>query len=214
MTAAPKGAIFDLNGTLVDDLSFHFDAWREFAKRHDVTLDDAFLQSINGLKNEDIFPKILGRAVDRDELRALEDEKEGRYRDLYRPHLAPLRGAEALLDRLHREGVKLAVASSAPPENRALVIDGLGWQTRFDAIVASEGLKGKPAPDIFLAAARELGVEPRECVAFEDAVNGVRAAVAAGMKVVGITSTVDAETLRSAGAAITAAHFDEVPWPP
>ena len=209
-----RAAIFDLNGTLVDDLRFHFDAWREFASKRGYTLDDAFLQSINGLKNEDIFPRILGRAVSREELRALEAEKEERYRDLYRPHLAPLRGASELLDRLHREGVKLAVASSAPPENRALVIEGLGWQERFDAIVASEGLPGKPAPDIFLAAAKALGVAPSSCVAFEDAVNGVRSAVAAGMKVVGITSTVDADTLRSAGAVITAAHFDEVPWPP
>jgi beta-phosphoglucomutase len=214
MIGAPRGAIFDLNGTLVDDLRYHFDAWRAFARTHDITLDDAFLQSINGLKNEDIFPKILGRAVPPDELRALEREKEERYRDLYRPHLAPLRGANELLDRLHAAGVKLAFASSAPPDNRALVIEGLGWQQRFDIVVASEGLPGKPAPDVFLAAAKQLDVAPNECVVFEDAVNGVRAAVAAGMKVVGITSTVDAATLRSAGAAITAAHFDEVAWPP
>jgi beta-phosphoglucomutase len=202
-----RGAIFDLNGTLVDDLRFHFDAWREFGAKHGVTLDDAFLQSINGLKNEDIFPKILGRAVSNDELRELEAEKEERYRALYRPHLEPLRGANELLDRLHRAGVKLAVASSAPPENRALVIEGLGWQERFDAIVASEGLPGKPAPDVFLAAAKAVGVVPSECVVFEDAVNGVRAAVAAGMKVVGITTTVEANTLREAGATITAADF-------
>lgn len=202
-----RAAVFDLNGTLVDDLRFHFDAWREFGARHGVTLDDAFLQSINGFKNEDIFPKILGRAVTPDELAELEAEKEGRYRDLYRPHLAPLRGANELLDRLHARGVKLAVASSAPPENRALVIEGLGWQKRFDAIVASEGLRGKPEPDIFLAAAKALAVAPAQCVAFEDAVNGVRAAIAACMKVVGITTTVSAEKLREAGAAITAADF-------
>lgn len=179
-----------------------------------MTLDDAFLQSINGLKNEDIFPKILGRGISEGELRALEAEKEERYRELYRAHLAPLRGANALLERLHAEGVKLAVASSAPPANRALVIEGLGWQQRFDVVVASEGLPGKPAPDVFLAAAKAIGVAPADCVVFEDAVNGVKAAVAAGMKVVGITTTVDADTLRSAGAAITAAHFDEVSWPP
>lgn len=209
-----KGAIFDLNGTLVDDLRYHFEAWREFAQRRGLTLDDAFLQSINGLKNEDIFPKILGRSVAPDELAALEAEKEERYRALYRPRLAPLRGASELLDRLRAAGVKLAVASSAPPENRALVIEGLGWETRFDAIVASEGLPGKPAPDVFLHAAKMIGVAAAECVVFEDAVNGVRAAVSAGMRVIGITSTVDADTLRSAGAAMTAAHFDEVPWPP
>jgi len=125
-----------------------------------------------------------------------------------------MRGANEFLDRLHAQGVKLALASSAPRANREFVIDGLGWQSRFDAVVATEGLPGKPAPDAFLAASQALGVHPRDCVVFEDAVNGVRAGVAAGMTVVGITSTVDADTLRSAGAAITAAHFDEVPWPP
>jgi beta-phosphoglucomutase len=207
LVEALRGAIFDLNGTLVDDLRFHFDAWREFGAKRGITLDDAFLQSINGLKNEDIFPKIVGRAVSKEELSTLEAEKEERYRALYRPHLAPLAGANELLDRLHAAGVKLAVASSAPPENRALVIEGLGWQQRFDAVVASEGLPGKPAPDVFLAAAKQIGVEPAACIVFEDAVNGVRAAKAAGMAVVGITTTVAAAALREAGAAITAADF-------
>lgn len=210
----PAGAIFDLNGTLVDDLAYHFQAWRELGARLGKTLDDAFLQSINGLKNEDILPRITGRPLSADELRALEDEKESRYRALYRPHLTAVRGADALLERLRADGTKLAVASSAPPDNRAMVLGGLGWTARFDAVVASEGLPGKPAPDVFLAAARAIGVPPAACVAFEDAENGVRAAVAAGMRVVGITTTLDAATLRSAGAAITAAHFDEVSWPP
>lgn len=209
-----RAAIFDLNGTLVDDLRFHFDAWRAFGKTHGITLDDAFLQSINGLKNEDIFPKILGRAVSPEELASFEAEKEETYRALYRPRLTPMRGADQMIARLRSAGLKLAIASSAPPENRRMVIEGLGWQRTFDAIVASEGLPGKPAPDVFLRAAYELAVEPTECIVFEDAVLGVRAAVAAGMKVIGITSTVDADTLRSAGASITAAHFDEVPWPP
>ena len=211
MTSA---AIFDLNGTLVDDLEFHFRAWRALGERLGKTLDDAFLQSINGLKNEDILPMIVGRPVDRAELRALEHEKEEHYRTLYRPHLAPVRGAIALIERMKREGWKLAIASSAPPENRALVLDSALFRDRFGAVVASEGMPGKPAPDVFLAAARALGVTPEECVVFEDAVNGVRAAVAAKMRVIGITTTVDAATLRAAGATSTFANFEEVPWPP
>ena len=86
-------------------------------------------------------------------------EKEERYRTLYRPHLAPHRGAEELLARLRARGLKLAVASSAPEANRALVLDGLEWHTRFDVVVAAEGLRGKPAPDIYLAAAKAM--DPR-----------------------------------------------------
>jgi beta-phosphoglucomutase len=207
-------AIFDLNGTLVDDLEFHFRAWRALGERLGKTLDDAFLQSINGLKNEDILPMLIGRPVDRAELRALEHEKEEHYRTLYRPHLAPVRGAIALIERMKREGWKLAIASSAPPENRALILESAHFADRFDAVVASEGMPGKPAPDVFLAAARALDVSPEACIVFEDAAIGVRAAVAARMRVIGITTTVDAATLRAAGATSTFPTFEEVPWPP
>ena len=115
------------------------------------------------------------------------------------------------LDRLRDGGMKLAVASSAPPANRKLVLDGLGWNERFDAVVASEGLRGKPAPDVFLAAAERLGVPPEACIAFEDAVNGVQSAASAGMLVVGVTTNVPAATLASAGARFTIADFVSLP---
>lgn len=205
------GAVFDLDGTLVDNIRFHFEAFRTLAKRLDLVMDEPTFQSFNGLKNEDIFPRFLARTLTRAEIDALSDEKESTYRALYRPVLAPHRGAAELLARLHAAGVKLAVASSAPPANRAMVLEGLSWSARFDAVVASEGLRGKPAPDIFLAAAERIGVAPAECVAFEDAVNGIQAAAAAGMIVVGVTTNVPAEALAAAGARFTIADFAELP---
>lgn len=202
------GAVFDLNGTLVDDIAFHVRAWRALGEKLGYELDDArFQRDINGLKNEDIFPKLLGRAVTSEEVARFGAEKEELYRSLYRPVLAPVRGAPELLARLRAAQVKLAVASSAPPENRAMVLDALAWWTSFDAVVAAEGLPGKPAPDVFLAAATALGVAPSRCVAFEDAPNGVRSAAAAGMLVVGITTNNDAGTLRAAGATEIASDF-------
>jgi HAD superfamily hydrolase (TIGR01509 family) len=209
---AVEGAVFDLDGTLVDNIAFHFEAFRVLAGRHGLApMDDATFQSFNGLKNEDIFPRFLGRALTRDEIHALSDEKEATYRALYAPKLAPHRGATELLERLRSAGVKLAVASSAPPANRSMVLDGLAWTERFDAVVASEGLRGKPAPDIFLAAAERLGVAPDTCVAFEDAANGIKAAAAAGMLVVGITTNVGAAELVAAGARFTASDFLSLP---
>jgi beta-phosphoglucomutase family hydrolase len=206
-----RGVIFDLNGTLVDDIGYHFMAWRELGASLGMELDEATLQSFNGLKNEDIIPRLLGRPASREELERLTSFKEERYRALYRPRLAPLAGAEALLSTLAARGVRCAIASSAPQANRDMVIDGLGWRARFAAIVEAERLPGKPAPDVFLEAARKLGVPPAECVVFEDAVHGVHAGVAAGMLVVAITTTVPAETLLTAGARWAAANFERLP---
>jgi beta-phosphoglucomutase len=206
-----RGAVFDLDGTLVDNIRYHFEAFRALASRLGLVMDEATFQSFNGLKNEDIFPRFLGRELTRSESEALSEEKESTYRRLYRPELVAHRGAPELLERLHAAGIKLAVASSAPPANRAMVLDGLGWSERFDAVVASEGLRGKPAPDIFLAAAERLGVPAAACVAFEDAANGVQAAAAAGMIVVGVTTNVEASALASAGARFTMADFVTLP---
>jgi len=212
MTSTIRGAVFDLDGTLVDNIRFHFEAFRALAERLGVpVMDEATFQSFNGLKNEDIFPRFVGRTLSRDETQALSDEKEATYRALYGPKLVAHRGAEALLARLHGAGIKLAVASSAPPANRQMVLDGLRWNERFDAVVASEGLLGKPAPDVFLAAAERLGVPADTCVAFEDAENGVRAAAAAKMLVVGVTTNVAAEALAAAGARFTIADFVSLP---
>jgi beta-phosphoglucomutase-like phosphatase (HAD superfamily) len=92
-----------------------------------------------------------------------------------------------------------------------MVLDGLALRDRFDAIVEAKDLPGKPAPDIFLAAARALGVPAEACVAFEDAENGVRAAAAAGMTVVGITTNVATDRLIAAGARYVAPDFASIP---
>ncbi|MBX3197856.1 MAG: HAD family phosphatase [Labilithrix sp.] len=206
-----QAVVFDLNGTLVDDIQFHFEAWKALAERLGVAMTPPIFQSYNGLKNEDIIPRLLGREIGPALVDALGREKEEHYRALYRPHLAPMRGAPELFARLRARGVKLAVASSAPRENREMVIDGLGWSTTFDVVVANEGLRGKPAPDIFLAAAERLAVPPEACLAFEDAENGAIAARAAGMTVVGVTTNVEASALEKAGAALAVADFTALP---
>jgi len=157
MTIPVRGAVFDLNGTLVDDIRFHFDPFQQLSRALGREIGWLEFQSYNGLKNADIFPRMVGREIGPEIVTRLGDAKEETYRNLYRPHLAPVAGAIELLDRLRARGVKLAVASSAPPENRALVLDGLQWNETFDVVVASLHLPGKPAPDVFLAAAERLG---------------------------------------------------------
>ena len=205
-----RGAVFDLDGTLVDNMRWHARAWISLVRAHaaDARSDaeiESFIYAHAGMKNEELIPLLVPGAPD---VSALSAEKEALYRQLYAPSLLPLAGLLPLLDALAARQVRLAVASAAPLPNRDLVLDGLRLRPRFAVIVGAEHVRrGKPAPDIFLEAARQLGVAPSDCIAFEDAPKGVEAAVAAGMRCAAVTTTASAEDLRRAGAHFIAADF-------
>lgn len=209
----PRAAIFDMDGTLVDNMRFHVQAWGVMSRS--LGLDtplERFEREFAGYRNEELLTALLGRPVPPDELARLEERKEAHYRELYTPHLEAIPGTRELLQRLRGAGVGLAVASSAPLANRAFVLDGLQLRPFFSHVVGAEDVRrGKPAPDIFLAAAHALGVEPSHCVVFEDAINGIRAARAAGMIAVGVTTLTPAEALREAGAHWLVPDFASLP---
>jgi beta-phosphoglucomutase len=208
-----RAAIFDMDGTLVDNMSFHAQAWVETSRSLGLsTTPELFEREYAGKKNEEIFPLLLGRSIGAEELARLAEQKESLYRALYAPHLKLAPGAQGFLTRLSATGIRLAVATAAPPGNRSFVLDRLELRRFFPKVVGPEDApRGKPAPDLFLAAARAIDVPPSHCVAFEDALNGVRSAVAAGMLAVGITSTTPAQMLRDAGARWTLPDFTSLP---
>ena len=209
-----QAILFDMDGTLVDNMSFHTRALLEIAEqRFGVRLDpDQVGRDFSGVKNAEIFRILAKRDVTPEETTTWEEEKEARYRELYGPHRTALRGARELLGRLRTEGIRTAVASAAPRGNLAFILDGLELRPLFDVVVGQDDApRGKPAPDIFLAAAARLGVEPKTCLVFEDAVNGVLGARAAGMRAAGITTVCGPEVLREAGADWTMPDLSALP---
>lgn len=182
-----KALIFDMDGTIVDNMRFHDDAWESWFRAYELPFERAtFSARTAGMAVGEIirphFP-----AADEAELLRLGEEKEAAYRTQYGPHVAPTPGLLPLLARAATHGVPMAVATAAPVPNIALILDTLGIRDMFATIVSpSQGFRGKPHPDMFLAAAERMGVAPADCVVFEDAPNGVEAARRAGMPAVAV----------------------------
>jgi beta-phosphoglucomutase len=200
----PKAVIFDIDGTIVDNMHLHAEAFAMFAERHGLpplTSDDR--ARLDGRRNSEIFPILFKRDVPRAEWQAYEREKEGLYRELSKGRLTPLRGLQLLIDRLRESGIAMALATSAPEANVIHTLHELGLTGAFAVIVRGDQVpRGKPAPDVFLEAARQLSVAPADCLVFEDAPMGIEAAHAAGMPVVALTTSFQAP------------HFDHLERPP
>ena len=200
----PTAVIFDIDGTIVDNMHLHAEAFAVFAERHGLpalTAEDR--ARLDGRRNSEIFPILFRRDVPREEWLAYEEEKEGLYRELSRGRLLPMKGLQVLIDRLKLSGIAIALATSAPEANVTHTLRELGFSEVFSVIVRGDQVpRGKPAPDVFLEAARRLGVEPSACLVFEDAPMGIAAAQAAGMPVVALTTS------------FHAAHFAQLQPPP
>lgn len=201
---APRAVIFDIDGTLVDNMHLHAEAFGVFAKRHGLPpLTQADRARLDGRRNSEIFPILFKREVPRGEWLAYEHEKEGLYRELSKGRLYPLNGLHDLIERLKVERIPIALATSAPKPNVVHTLAELDLAAEFPVIVrGDEVARGKPAPDVFIEAARRLCVEPADCLVFEDAPMGIEAAQAAGMRVVALTTS------------FQASHFERLDPPP
>ncbi|MDF1571624.1 MAG: HAD family phosphatase [Bacteroidales bacterium] len=188
--------IFDMDGVIVDNAECHYHAWEEFCRRKGYNYQRADSRYWFGNTNREILEKIMDRKPSPEEIRELGEEKEAIYRELIAPDLRPVEGLEALLKAMNTSGFSVAMATSAPIENVDFVLGRLGIRHYFDPIVDASGVEnGKPSPEIYLKAARLVGREPANCLVFEDAIAGIRSARNAGMKVVGLVTTLEEEEL-------------------
>jgi HAD superfamily hydrolase (TIGR01509 family) len=179
-----KGAIFDYNGTLFWDTVFHDRAFDIFLEKHNVQLTDEEKRvKIHGKQNVDIMRGIFGNHLTKAESTAMGLEKEAIYRELCINDLKFAPGAEDLFNFLKTNGVAMTIATSSGIENISFYFEKMGLSRWFDMEKAAYDIgtfRGKPHPDVFLAAAEKLGLKPEETVMFEDSVAGILAAENAG----------------------------------
>ena len=198
---APMLAIFDHDGVLVDSLAMHQQAWVELGRETGLPITAEFIHETFGMTNPTIFRRLLGGDPHPDEAKRFTDLKEGAYRKLAKGNITLMEGVQELLDGLSKAGVQLAIGSSSVLPNLELTIDECGLHGRFAAIASLEDIThGKPNPEVFLVAASKVGVPPSRAVVFEDALVGIQAAKAAGMRAIGVMTSHDEQSLWDAGA--------------
>ncbi len=187
----PKAFLFDLNGTMIDDMGYHQKAWYEILNNdlHAGLSSEAVKKEMYG-KNSELLVRIFGEGrFTPEEMDKWSFEKERRYQKAYRPEMRLIDGLDVFLTHAKKKGTLLAIGSAATNFNVDFVLDNLGIRHYFNAIVSGEDVSvSKPHPETYLKLAEMLKVKPAECIVFEDAPKGVEAAANAGMQSVVITT--------------------------
>jgi beta-phosphoglucomutase len=207
------GAIWDMDGTLVDTAELHFAAWARVCRERGRDFTRADFAATFGRRNPEIIATLFGERFSAGEVDALGEHKEELYRDAARAGVALLPGVAELLEGLHRAGFRQGIGSSAPRANLDLILRLTGVERYFGAVIGMEETqRGKPDPQVFLVAAERLGVAPARCVVLEDAVAGVQAARAGGMKCVAVrfVGHHPEAALRQAGADLVVDSLEQV----
>ncbi|KRD56080.1 MULTISPECIES: HAD family hydrolase [Acidovorax] len=192
-----EAIIFDMDGTMIDSMPWHAQAWVEFTRRRGMDIDVPDLMArTTGRNGTECIRELLGREVSQDEADALTREKEDIYRELFGSRFTEVAGFRHFAARVTERGLKVAVGTAGDIHNVEFAMSRLGMEPAPLAIVrGDEGLPGKPQPAIFLEAARRIAVAPEHCIVFEDAPFGIEAARRAGMRAVAICSTHSADEL-------------------
>jgi beta-phosphoglucomutase family hydrolase len=203
------GVIWDMDGVLVDTGDLHYQTWVEVLREYGIRLDRETFVKTFGMNNTGVLTSLLGYAPTTEYVQEVGGRKEAYFRQIMRGQATLMAGVKDWLERLQTQGVRQAIASSAPPENIDALVDELHIRKYFQVILSCYDMPGKPDPAVFLKAANLIGVPPGQCVVVEDALPGVEAARRGGMRCIAVTTTNPAALLQ--GADVIVERLDALP---
>ncbi len=181
------GILFDMDGVIVDNHIYHYNAWKAVAKNYGIDFNEEdYLNHMNGKVIREVV-RFLQKDASEQDVRKIGMEKEICYRSLYQPYLKPTKGLLNFLSQAHRFNIPMCIGTSASQENVDFIINGLGISHYFKSILDDRSVnKGKPHPEIYKKCAQSIGLPNKQCFVFEDARSGIEAGKAAGSKVIAL----------------------------
>lgn len=203
--------LFDLDGTIANTDPIHYQVWREMLIGYDMDIDERFYKSrISGGTNPKIIQDLLPQ-LSPEEGAKLADEKEAIFRQKAKTILKPLSGFSELIAWIDTHQLKRALVTNAPRLNVQFMLEVLEIKEIFDTVVIAENeIAGKPDPAPYQVALNRLGITAEQAIALEDSPSGIRSAVGAGIRTIGVTTTHEPQVLQSLGAFMAVPDFTDL----
>ncbi len=205
-----KGIIFDMDGTIVDSIPYHYEAWKKFFNEKKV---DNFSNELDIFKDKggstlDFMRSIYGNIYSKKELKKIIEEKEIVFRRIYKGNIKPISGFIEFLNFIKTKNILVGLASNAIRKNVSMILTELEIYDHFDSIICGdEIINGKPNPEMFNETIDRFNINKNDCLIFEDSLEGIKGAINSGIKAIGVTSGSSCEFLMDAGAVETIENY-------